>query len=98
MQEKIGNDYTIEQILVYLDKPNAYDAGMTYFQSSSNFLSMCFFYVLHRELETVQDFLIKLDIKPLMHLLKISVFSLNDVIIRLTKIRNRADKNWAHFY
>ena len=27
MQEKIGNDYTIEQILVYLDKPNAYDAG-----------------------------------------------------------------------
>ena len=47
--------------------------------------------------ETVQDFLIKLDIKPLMHLLKISMFSLNNVILRLTKIMNRADKNWAHF-
>ena len=49
-------------------------------------------------LESVQDFLIKLDIKPLMHLLKISTFSLNNVIVRLTKIMNRADKNWAHFY
>ena len=48
-------------------------------------------------IESVQDFLIKLDIKPLMHLLKISTFSLNNVIIRLTKIMNRADKNWAHF-
>ena len=48
-------------------------------------------------IETVQDFLIKLDIKPLMHLLKISIFSLNNVILRLTKIMNRADKNWAHF-
>ena len=48
-------------------------------------------------LETVQDFLIKLDIKPLMHLLEISTFSLNNVIVRLTKIMNRADKNWAHF-
>ena len=48
-------------------------------------------------LESVQDFLIKLDIKPLMHLLEISTFLLNNVIIRLTKIMNRADKNWAHF-
>ena len=48
-------------------------------------------------LETVQDFLIKLDIKPLMHLLEINIFSLNNVILRLTKIMNRADKNWAHF-
>ena len=45
-------------------------------------------------LETVQDFLIKLDIKPLM---EISTVSLNNVIARLTKIMNRADKNWAHF-
>ena len=29
------------------------------------------------KLETVQDFLIKLDIKPLMHLLEISIFSLH---------------------
>ena len=51
-------------------------------------------------LETVQDFLIKLGIKPLMYLLEISIFSLNNVIIRLTKIMNRAtkqNKSWAHF-
>ena len=48
-------------------------------------------------LDTFQDFLIKLDIKPLIHLLEISIFSLNNVILRLTKIMNRADKNWAHF-
>ena len=47
--------------------------------------------------ESVQDFLIKLDINPLIHLLEISTFSLNNVILRLTKIMNRADKNWAHF-
>ena len=49
------------------------------------------------EIESVQDFLIKLDIKPLMHLLIISTFSLNNVIIRLTKIMNSADKNWVQF-
>ena len=43
-------------------------------------------------LESVQDFLIKLGIKPLMHLVEISTFSLNNVILRLTKIMNRADK------
>ena len=31
--------------------------------------------------ESVQDFLIKLDIKPLMHLFEISTFSLNNVIV-----------------
>ena len=55
------------------------------------------FHLLNCSLETVEDFLIKLDIKPLMHLLEIITFSLNDVIVRLTKIMNRADKNWAHF-
>ena len=30
-----------------------------------------------------------------MHLVEISIFSLNLVIVRLTKIMNRADKNWA---
>ena len=39
-----------------------------------------------------------LGIKPLMHLLEISIFSLNIVIVRLTKIMNRADKNLAHIY
>ena len=32
-----------------------------------------------------------------MHLVEISIFSLNNVIARPTKIMNRADKNWAHF-
>ena len=45
------------------------------------------------ELETVQDFLIKLGIKPLMHLLEISIFSLNNDIIRLTKIMNNLVKD-----
>ena len=40
-------------------------------------------------LETVQDFLIKLDIKPLMHLLEISIFSQKNDIVRLTKIMNK---------
>ena len=48
-------------------------------------------------LESVQDFLIKLDMKPCMHLVGISIFALNLVIVRLTKIMNRADKNWAQF-
>ena len=41
-----------------------------------------------RILESVQDFLIKLDMKPCMHLVEISIFSLNHVIVRLTKIMN----------
>ena len=53
--------------------------------------------IVESALESVQDLLIKLDIKPLMHLLEISTFSLNNVIVRLTKIMNRANKNWAHF-
>ena len=48
-------------------------------------------------LESVQDFLIKLDMKPCMHLVETSIFSLNPVIVRPTKIMNRADKNWAQF-
>ena len=40
-------------------------------------------------LDTVQDFLIKLGIKPLLfHILKISLFSRNHVIVRPTKIMN----------
>ena len=44
-------------------------------------------------IETVQDFLIKLDIKPLMHLLKISIFKLNNDLVRLTKIMNNLVKD-----
>ena len=44
-------------------------------------------------LESVQDFLIKLDIKPLMHLLEISIFSLKYDLVRLTKIMNNLVKD-----
>ena len=37
-------------------------------------------------LESVQDYLIKLVMKPCIHLVKISLFSLNHGIVRLTKI------------
>ena len=40
-------------------------------------------------IESVQDFLIKLDIKLLMHLLEISTFSQKNVIARLTNIINK---------
>ena len=36
----------------------------------------------------------QVGIKRPMHLLEISIFSLNNVIIRLIKIMNRADKNF----
>ena len=49
------------------------------------------------ELDTVQDFLIELDMNHVWHLVEISIFSLNNVTVRPTKIMNRADKNWAHF-
>jgi hypothetical protein len=49
------------------------------------------------KIETVQDVLCKLGMKPQTHATERSIFSLNNVIIRLTKIMNRADKNWAHF-
>ena len=48
-------------------------------------------------LYTVQDFLIKLGIKPRMHLWEISILSLNNVIIRPTEIMNRVDKKWTYF-
>ena len=44
-------------------------------------------------IETVQDFLIKLDIKPLMHLLEIRIFSLKNDLVRLTKIMNNLVKD-----
>ena len=49
---------------------------------------------------TVQDFLIKLGIKKCIlyvSLGNIKHFSLYHVILRPTKIMDRAEKNWAHF-
>ena len=51
----------------------------------------------YSRVESVQDFLIKLDMKPWMHIVEINIFSLNLVIVSPTKIMNRADKNWAQF-
>ena len=49
---------------------------------------MQIFYNINTVQETVQDFLIKLGIKPLMHLLERRIFSL----VRLTKIMNNLPK------
>ena len=54
-------------------------------------------FLVNRAVESFQDFFIKLDMKPCMHLVEISIFSLHHVIIRLTKSKNRADKNWEQF-
>ena len=59
---------------------------------------MYFYVVLTKKyikvhLDPGQDFLIRLDMKPCIHPVKISIFSLNLVIVRLTKIKNRAVKN-----
>ena len=44
-------------------------------------------------LDTVTDFLIKLGIKPCMHLLEIGIFLLNHVIVKPTKIMNNLLKD-----
>ena len=54
-------------------------------------------YTIYFIIDTVQDFLIKLGIKSRLHLWEISIFSLNNVIVRPTKIKSRDDKNWVHF-
>ena len=43
--------------------------------------------------ESVQDFLMQLDMKPCVHLVEISIFSLNHVIVRLTIIMNNLFKH-----
>ena len=45
------------------------------------------------DLESIQDFLIKSDMKPCMHLLKLSIFSLIHVIVSLTEIMNNLDEH-----
>ena len=44
------------------------------------------FAIIGYALDTIQDFLCKLGMKPHMHLVEISIFSLNHVIVRPTKI------------
>ena len=45
-------------------------------------------------IESFQDFLIKLD----MHLVEISIFALNDVTVRLTKIMNNFLEHFKSFF
>ena len=45
-------------------------------------------------LDTVHDFLIKLGIKPHWNILEISIFSLNHVVVRPTKIMNNLLKDF----
>ena len=46
------------------------------------------FHMKTAPVESVEDFLIKLDMKPCMHIVETSIFSLKHVIVRLTKIMN----------
>ena len=80
-----------------------YDAFCSKYCISSYKTPCIFFKAFHSKvtvrkakLDTVQNFLIKLGIKPRKHLWEISIFSLNNIIVRPAKIMNRADKNWAH--
>ena len=52
------------------------------------------FLVAEAYLDTVQDFLIKLGIKPHWNILEISIFSLNHVVVRPTKIMNSLLKDF----
>ena len=47
----------------------------------------CNIYIIY-VIDTITDFLIKLGMKPCLHLVKISIFSLNNVTVRLIKIMN----------
>ena len=47
-----------------------------------------FFLFSNNLLESFPDFLIELDMKPRMHIVETSIFSLNNVTARLTKIMN----------
>ena len=51
-------------------------------------------YVSSCVLDTVTDFFYQVGIKPRKHLLEISIFSLNDVIVRPTKIMNNLLKDY----
>jgi hypothetical protein len=44
-------------------------------------------------IDTVTDFLFELGMKPLMNLVEISIFSLNNATVRLTKIMNNLFKH-----
>jgi hypothetical protein len=69
------------------------------------FFSYFFFLIIHTEYEIdsanilhiIQDFFCKLDMKPHIHLVEITILSLYLVIVRPTEIINRTDKNWAQF-
>ena len=57
-------------------------------------LMLIFLFSIGSLLDTVQDFFNRLGMKPCIHLVEISIYLLYHVIIRPTKIMNRADKNY----
>ena len=48
------------------------------------------------KLESFQDFFSECVVKPCEHKVEISIFLINNVTVRLTKIMNRVDKNWEY--
>ena len=83
-------------------RPSKFDAALIvpsttlspfYMQGNHSFIQIRNCNSWAYELESYQDILINLDMKPRIHVVEISIFSLNNV----NKIMNRADKNWAHF-
>jgi hypothetical protein len=105
--ESVGFDFEASDAIFADDEPSTANAGdndnddgeENADEDNDCDCSTCRERMRHKEelnryiLETVQDFLIKLGIKPLMHPLKISIFSLNIDIVRLTKIMNNIVKD-----
>ena len=82
MKEVLAEDISVGD-LIYLEDNDMIPCDMVVLSTS--------------QVESFQDFLIKLDMKPLMHLVEIRIFSLNNVTFRLIKIMNGVNKNWGHF-
>ena len=81
MKEVLAEDISVGD-LIYLEDNDMIPCDMVVLSTS--------------QVESFQDFLIRLYMKVCIYIVEISIFSLNSVIIRLTKIMNRANKNWAH--
>ena len=87
-------DFIITGSLVFGQLANILEKNAFLTKVIDHKYSKHWFYTVASTIETFQDFSIKLDIEPLTHLLKISIFSLNSDIIRLTKIMNNLVKDY----
>ena len=82
MKEVLAEDISVGD-LIYLEDNDMIPCDMVVLSTS--------------QVEYFRDFLIRLYMKPHMHLVEKSIFTLNNVTVRPIKIMNRVDKNWAHF-